>query len=74
MEDTNTDNKKMIINIRVYQYINLFNMAECCCYCSRITNLHKYYNKLSSDVNEVDLYCDTCFDKKQKNDDVLIKN
>ena len=64
----------MIINIRVYQYINLFNMAKCCCYCSRITNLHKYYNKLSSDVNEVDLYCDTCFDKKQKNDDVLIKN
>jgi hypothetical protein len=70
----NTDDKKMIINIRVYQYINLYNMAKYCCNCSRITNIKEYYTKFIQDVNIVDLYCDTCFDEKQKYDDMQIEN
>ncbi len=73
MEDTITDDKKMINNIRVYQYINLYNMAKCCCNCSKISNIKEYYTKFNDDINKVDLYCDTCYKDKEKFDDDLIK-
>ena len=62
----------MIINIRVYQYINLFNMDKCY-NCSRITNIQKYYTKFITDENDIELYCDTCYEEKEKFDNNLIK-
>lgn len=76
MEGINTDDKKMINNIRVYQFINLYNMDKmdkCCCNCSRISNIQKYYTKLIDDIDKVHLYCDTCYEDKEKFDNDLIK-
>ena len=52
------------------------NMDKCdkCCNCNRRTNLSKYYSKLISDENEVDLYCDTCYKQKEDNDRLFIQS
>ena len=52
------------------------NMDKCdkCCNCNRRTNLSKYYSKLISDENEVDLYCDTCYKQKEDTDRLFIQS
>lgn len=44
-----------------------------CCNCSRITNIQKYYTKFITDENEIELYCDDCYEQKEKFDYNLIK-
>ena len=64
----------MIINIRVYQYINLFNMLRCSkedCY-SRIDVKTFYSHLLYADEDGYD-YCSSCYKIEKNTEDILIK-
>jgi hypothetical protein len=74
LEDTITDNKKMIINIRVYQYINLFNMTKCCkedCY-SRI-DIKTFYSHIIGADDEGYDYCGNCYKIERDTERDIIK-
>jgi len=44
-----------------------------CCDCSSIVNLKKYYTKFITDEDDEELYCNSCYEKKERFDDMFIK-